>query len=103
MITAFTIMMKARLFIGVIGNLIDTIATLILYYNYGYTEANPIMAILLKTPWLFVCVKLLVMTIIAVWLWRNKDYKNAQAAAWIIAIVYGLIAIYYGIFFTVII
>lgn len=94
--------MKTLLSIGITGNLIDTIATLILYHNYGYTEANPIMAILVRTPWLFVTVKIVVMTIIAVWLWRNKEYKNAQAAAWIIAIVYGLIAIYYGIFFAVI-
>ena len=95
--------MKTLLSIGITGNLIDTIATLILYHKHGYTEANPIMAILVRTPWLFATVKIVVMTIIAVWLWRNKEYKNAQAAAWIIAIVYGLIAIYYGIFFAVII
>lgn len=101
MIMAFTIMMKARLSIGVIGNLIDTIATLILYYNYGYTEANPIMAKLVELPFLFVVTKVTVINLLAVWLWKNRNDTHAKVLSWVLAIVYGAIAIYYAIFFVI--
>lgn len=94
--------MKTLLSIGITGNLIDTIATLILYYKYGYTEANPIMAKLLEMPFVFAIIKILAITFIAIWLWRNKDNKYAKIASCILAIVYGAIAVYYAIFFTVI-
>ena len=94
--------MKARLSIGVIGNLIDTIATLILYYNYGFTEANPIMAKLVELPFLFVVTKVVVITLMAVWLWKKRDDKHAKFLSWVLAIVYGAIAIYYAIIFAVI-
>lgn len=93
--------MKKRLLIAFFGNLIDTASTIILYHGYGYTEANPIMAQLIQHPVLFTAVKMVAMTVVLVWLWRNKDSKYAKIASWVTAVTYGAIAIYYCIFFGV--
>lgn len=91
--------MRTRLTIAGIGNLIDTISTIYLY-NLGFTEANPIMAQLLNYPILFALVKLSTMTVILVWLWRERESKYARIAAVVSAVLYGLIALYYAWFFA---
>ena len=93
--------MKTRLSITFVGNLIDTAATIILHHRYGYTEANPIMELLLQFPVLFATVKLSVMSAVLFWLWRNRNSRYARYAALIAAIVYGAIAIYYTVFFGI--
>ena len=84
--------MMTNLIIATIGNLIDMFATLYLY-GLGYTEANPIMALLLPHPWLFATVKIIAMTTVVIWLWRNRDSRNAKITARICAFVYGAIAL----------
>lgn len=93
--------MKTRLSIAFIGNLVDTVSTIILHHKYGFVEGNPAMAWLLQYPWLFASVKMVVMTAVLFWLWCNKESKYAKIASWIAAAVYWAIAIYYGIFFAV--
>lgn len=93
--------MKTRLSIAFIGNLIDTAATIILYHRYGFTEANPLMALLLQFPVLFATVKLVVMSAVLLWLWRNRNSRYARYAALVAALVYGVIAIYYAVFFGI--
>ena len=88
--------MKLRLLIAYFGNIIDTISTLYLI-NKGYTEINPIMAKLLKFPWLFALVKIGIMTAIVARLWACRYNTNAQIVSWVAAIIYGAISIYYGI------
>lgn len=90
--------MTPLLIIAGLGNFIDTLSTLYLY-GLGYVEANPVMALLLPHPWLFVLVKLTVMTALLLWLWKRR----AKSAATVAAVVYGAVAMYYGIFFLIII
>lgn len=90
--------MKNRLLIAWIGNLIDTASTVILCCGHGFAEVNPIMARLLHIPALFVAVKLTAMTAVVIWLWRNRNDKKTNIASWIVAVVYGAIAIYYVVF-----
>lgn len=83
--------MKTRLIIAGLGNVIDTLSTVYLH-RLGYVEANPVMAMLLPHPWLFVLVKLCVFTALLLWLWMRR----AKAAATVAAVVYGAVAMYYG-------
>ena len=87
-----------RLTLAIIGNLIDTVATLHLT-NLGYVEANPIMAWLLQWPLLFIAIKILAMTAVIILLWRDRHDKNTIIASWIASAVYGLIGIYYVFIF----
>ena len=93
--------MKKSVIIAGTGNLIDTAATIILHHRYGYTEANPIMSLLLQYPVLFASVKLVVMSAVLLWLWRNRNSRYARYAALVAALVYGAIAIYYTVFFGI--
>lgn len=88
--------MKRLLTTAWLGSLIDTIATVYLS-SIGYIEANPIMAILLECPPVFVTVKMVVMTGLLVYLWQKRTDKHAKAMATLAASVYGLIAVYYGL------
>jgi hypothetical protein len=92
--------MKTPLIIAAIGNLIDTVSTLYLF-RFGYTETNPFMAALLPRPVLFATVKIGAMAL-ALWiLWRNREDKTVRKTAWFAAGLYGLIAVYYIFFFTI--
>lgn len=93
--------MKTRLIIAYIGNTIDLIATLCLL-QMGFYEANPIMRPLLNYPWLASIVKLSAMTWVCWFLWKNRDDKHAKPLATFAAVVYGIIAFYYTIWFIVI-
>lgn len=94
--------MKTLLLIAYLGNLIDTAATLYLH-SLGFVEANPVMARLLCHPVAFAAVKIVAMTAVVWWIWRRRGDRKASAAAWIAAAVYGGVAIYYVLFFTLLI
>lgn len=93
--------MKSRLLIAWIGNLIDTASTVILCCGHCFVEVNPVMAWLLRCPALFVAVKLIAMTAVVIWLWRNRGDKKANIASWIAAAVYGALSVYYAKVFGV--
>lgn len=84
------------LIIAYLGNIIDTAATLYLA-DKGFIEANPFMALLLKSPWLFAAVKISIMTLLVIRLWTCRENKRARIAAWVAAVVYGMLALYYGV------
>ena len=91
--------MKTRLIIAGLGNLIDTLSTVYLH-RLGYVEANPVMALLLSHPLLFILVKMAVFTALLLWLWHRREDRHAKPLAALAAIVYGAIAVYYGLFFV---
>ena len=91
--------MKTRLTIANLGNIIDTATTLYLF-SMGYPELNPAMAWLLQWPLLFGVVKICTMTVITALLWIYRDGKCVRFASWFAAIVYGAIAVYYGMILT---
>lgn len=94
--------MTTLLTIAFLGNLIDTAATLYLS-SLGYIEANPVMARLLQWPALFALVKCCAMGYALRILWRSRAHQMAKVLAWVAAGVYGVISIYYGVFFTILI
>ena len=94
--------MRTRLIIAGLGNLIDTLSTVYLH-RQGFVEANPVMAALLSHPLLFILVKMAVFTALLLWLWKRRDDRHALPLAALAAIVYGAIAVYYGLFFMLIV
>lgn len=93
--------MKTRLTVAYIGNIVDTIATLHLS-KLGCYELNPIMRHLLDWPVVFVLVKLTAMTAVCLFLWKNREDTHAMPLAAFAAVVYGGIAVYYGVLLTII-
>ena len=91
--------MTTRLIITWLCNLVDIAATLYLF-NLGYVEANPVMAWLLQWPWLFVLVKLWVMSAITLYLRARPATKYAVITSWVAVLLYGAIALYYFAFFA---
>lgn len=87
--------MKLCLIIAYFGNIIDTAATLY-FINKGFIEANPLMTLLLKSPWLFVLVKIGVMTAVIARIWVCREDKYAQIASWVVMTIYGVLLVYYG-------
>ena len=79
-----------------LGNLIDTVATL--YYTQAglLTEINPIMAALLESPAAFAIVKIVGMTAICGYLWLFRRLRIARCGAFIGAVVYVALAVYYA-------
>ena len=90
--------MRTLLLIAGFGNFIDTIATVYLA-SIGYVETSPVMAQLLQCPAVFTAVKIASMTWLLVFLWRNRADRHAKPMAILAAVVYGLIAVYYGAIF----
>lgn len=86
--------MKTPLIIFAAGNLIDMFSTLYLT-GMGYREANPFMAALLPYPFLFALVKIGAMGLVMWILWKNRECRSARMTAWLAAVVYGLISVYY--------
>lgn len=78
-------------------NLIDTISTLSLYKTGMFEELNPFMTLLLKNPSLFGVVKVSVISIVLVRLWKTQEDEKAQIAINVGCWIYGLIALYYVI------
>jgi hypothetical protein len=94
--------MFMRLIIAWICNLIDTIATVHLHTSYSGTELNPISAVLLRTPQLFIIFKLTAMTIAVAFLWWKHDWNLCKVICWILFIEYLLVAFYYLMIYTII-
>ena len=92
--------MKTRLIIIWLGNLIDCVSTLYVC-SRGFAEVNPVMAWLLKSPPLFVLVKIGTMTALVFPLWQERTDKKAIAASWIAAILYGALTLYYACIFYI--
>lgn len=92
--------MNIRLIVAWICNLIDVIATLHLYTQYNGKEINPISAFLLKSPPVFVTVKIVTMSIAVAFMWWRKDWKISKVLSWILFIEYLLVALYYLIIYT---
>ena len=78
-------------------NLIDTFATLCLYQTGMFEELNPVMALLLHHPFLFTIIKISVITIVLLRLWKEREDKKAQIAINVGCWIYGLVALYYAI------
>lgn len=91
--------MKTRLFIAYVGNIVDTASTLYLF-GKGHPELNPLMAWLLQCPLLFGIVKICTMTVVIVLLWMFRKKMCSLLASWVAALVYGAIAVYYSMIFT---
>lgn len=94
---------KSRFIIAGIGNLIDAIATYILTQYYGFMEANPVMARFLELhPLITVILKVIVVSTILFYAYRKEHNKYTSILATFAACLYGAIAIYYIVFFTII-
>jgi hypothetical protein len=91
--------MKIRLILIWLFNLIDTAATLYLYWFHDGVELNPLAALLLPYPQLFANVKLGAMTVVMWLILRRRDAVLCKAASWILFIEYFLVTIYYAIMF----
>ena len=88
------------LIIAYIGNIIDTAATLYLM-DKGFIEVNPFMAMLLQSPFIFALVKIGVMTLLALRLWACRENKYARIAAWVAAVFFGALSLYYGVIIAI--
>lgn len=87
-----------KLTIALLGNIIDTLATLYhCSYVADFTELNPCMRYLLQWPWVFAATKILAVSGIVLWLWRERDSKYARIALSAAAWLYGVIGLYYCI------
>ena len=78
-----------------IYNLIDTAATLHLYLTYSGVELNPISAVLLQCPPLFVVYKIVLMTILVLLLWWKREWKLCKAVSWVTYVNYLAVFVYY--------
>lgn len=75
-------------------NLFDAIATLY-FISKGMIEANPIMAVLLNCPPLFVIVKMSVVTFGCLILYKHQYIQLARIGSNICLCVYGCLTIYH--------
>ena len=92
--------MKARLIATAVFNIIDIIATLVTTQS-GFVEVNPIAALLLNEPNVFVFVKFTVVTALLLYLWVNRQHRFARVASWIAFGMYGALVMYYAVVFYV--
>ncbi len=91
--------MKARLIAISAFNIIDIIATLTVTRIFGFVELNPVMRILLYSPFAFAVVKCGVVSLLLLWLWRKRAERLARVASWVAFTMYVAIALYYAIMF----
>lgn len=94
--------MLFRLITVWICNLFDVICTLYFYTNFDGEELNPISNWLLQWPPVFVAVKLIGMTVLAVLLLYKKEWLLCQIIEWYLFIAYLLVTIYYLYLFTLV-
>ena len=86
--------MKVRLIITYIFNLIDLIATMYLVSLFGLSvEGNPIGRWLIQTNLVYV-VKIAVVGLALLLLWKFKNNKFAIVGSWVFLITFSLLAIY---------
>lgn len=94
--------MGTRLATTWLCNLIDTAATLHLFFAYEGEELNPISAALLRiSPLLFVIVKLVVMSGAVAFCWWKRDWPFCEAVSWVLFFEYLLLALYYLYVYTI--
>ena len=93
--------MKPKLITIWLFNLTDIIATLYFTSNGMMVEANPIMAVLLHYPPLFVAVKLIAMTLLCVYLYARNSHKLARTGTNIGVVMYGLLTVWYIVNFII--
>lgn len=94
--------MNSRLIGFGILNVLDTILSIICISLGLGVEANPVMAILLQNPQLFVFVKLSVGFLLVLWVGR-KETKYSNIASWILYIVMSVVCFWnVSIFATII-
>lgn len=87
--------MKARLIIIYIFNLIDLIATIYLVSLFGLSvEGNPIGRWLIQTNLVYV-VKIAVVGLALLLLWKFKKNRFAIVGSWVILITFSLLAVYH--------
>ena len=87
--------MKARLAITYIFNLIDLIATMYLVSLFGLSvEGNPIGRWLIRTNLVYV-VKIAVVGLALLLLWKFKNNKLAIVGSWVILITFSLLTVYH--------
>ena len=88
--------MKLKLFIIWLLNLFDYIMTLKQVNKYdAEIEANPIMRFAMQNNVLFFAMKIVLVSIWLLILWKYKDTTIAKVGAWVLLAVYGAIAIYH--------
>jgi hypothetical protein len=85
---------------GIIGatlilNLLDAIFTIIVVVSKRAREANPLMADLLESPWLFMFVKLGLVSLGSYLLWRLRKRKLAVLAIFVAFMVYYFVLLYH--------
>ena len=87
--------MKVRLIITYIFNLIDLIATMYLVSLFGLSvEGNPIGRWLIQTNLVYV-IKIAVVGLALLLLWKFKNNRFAIVGSWVILIAFSLLAIYH--------
>lgn len=94
--------MKIRLIIAWLCNLIDTAATLHLFFTVDGEELNPITAWLLQCPPVFAVVKLVVMSSAVAFIWWKRDGWLCKIASWVLCVEYLAVAVYYMIVYAVV-
>jgi high-affinity K+ transport system ATPase subunit B len=92
--------MKKYIFIG-LCNLIDVASTLYLCLTQSFVELNPIVNVLLQKPIIFVIVKIGLITLILIRLWKDREEKGVKIIINIGCLLYELIALYYAVWFII--
>ncbi len=85
----------------IVLNALDGILTIIWVESGMATEANPLMDVLLsKSPVLFICVKMLLVCLGVILLWRLRAKAFALASIYLCFMVYSLVFFYHlhGVF-----
>src|SRR5262245_58648559 len=80
--------LKNIVFATLILNLLDAIFTLVWISTGAATEANPIMAEVAHDPGLFVTIKLLLVGLGSLLLWRNRKRGGAVVGIFVVFLVY---------------
>jgi hypothetical protein len=76
-------------------NLLDALFTILVVVTHRAQEANPMMASLLDDPWLFMIVKLALVSLGSYLLWRFRKRRFAVIAIFVAFLVYYFILLYH--------
>lgn len=90
--------MKPRLILLSVFNTIDTFITLHVTQR-GYVELNPVARILLYCPTAFAVVKITLVTLALLWLWKHRTERLARVASWVAFGIYGYVMAHYLILY----
>ena len=88
--------MKLSLILTSLFNTLDLIFTLFLVSLFGLSiEVNPIGRVTLSNPILLFIIKIVVVNLFLLLLYKFKDYKLARVGSWIVFIVYTCLTLYH--------